>query len=105
MPDRVVYIRQDICQRNNCQHLDRLNFRDPCEACPAGHWGRYSVSGCDGSGLGDIAHSVAQPIARVIDKATAILFPKYRTNLSNCLGCQKRRRLFNERFPLQSTKT
>jgi hypothetical protein len=45
MPSSVATIRRRICQREKCPHT--LDFADPCAACPAGHWGRYEIRGCE----------------------------------------------------------
>lgn len=45
-------------------------------------------------GLGDVVHSVAQPIAKAIDGILG-------TNIQGCGGCQKRRRTLNEIFPFK----
>jgi hypothetical protein len=44
-------------------------------------------------GLGDMIHSVAQPIARAIDSTLG-------TDIQNCGGCKKRREMLNEMFPI-----
>lgn len=46
-------------------------------------------------GLGDVVAAVAQPVAKVIDKAA-------RTNLEGCAGCAKRRRALNGWVPFGS---
>jgi len=43
---------------------------------------------CDGYGVGDAVHAVAQPIARVIDKVAG-------TNIQGCGACAKRRANLN----------
>ena len=47
------------------------------------------------SGLGDVVHKVAQPIARVIDKTLG-------TNIQGCGGCKKRKESLNKHFPLDT---
>jgi len=43
---------------------------------------------CDGVGLGDLVHAVAQPIAKAIDNIAG-------TNIQGCGGCAKRRAMLN----------
>lgn len=87
MPPEVAQIRREICERENCPHLETLNFDDHCAACPLGHWGRYSAEGCDDpnrvvSNLGDRIAAIAQPIARMIDAVAG-------TNVAGCGGCKQ----------------
>lgn len=42
--------------------------------------------------LGDAVKSVAQPVARVIDRVLM-------TDLSNCKTCEERRQKLNEKYP------
>lgn len=44
------------------------------------------------TGLGDVFHSVLNPIASFIDS-------NLKTNLSNCPDCQQRREKLNQLFP------
>ncbi len=44
-------------------------------------------------GLGDVVHTLAQPVAKVIDAVA-------KTNLQNCGGCKSRREKLNQKFPL-----
>ena len=46
------------------------------------------VAYCEEKGLGDIVHSVAQPIAKVIDKVVG-------TQIQGCSGCAQRRARLN----------
>jgi len=43
---------------------------------------------CEGVGLGDMVHAVAQPIAKAIDHVAG-------TNIQGCGGCAKRRAMLN----------
>ena len=43
---------------------------------------------CDGRGLGDVVHTIAKPIAKVLDSTL-------KTNLGACGGCAKRRAKLN----------
>ena len=43
---------------------------------------------CDGKGLGDVVHSIAQPIAKAIDAVAG-------TNIQGCGACAKRRAMLN----------
>ena len=45
------------------------------------------------TGLGDLAHAVAHPVAKVLDAAVG-------TDLENCEDCSRRREDWNEKFPL-----
>ena len=47
------------------------------------------------SGLGDMVHKIAQPIARTIDGALG-------TDLQNCGGCKNRRAALNRMFPFKA---
>lgn len=49
--------------------------------------------------LGDRIAAVAQPIAKGIDLATKVLFPRHGTNLANCGGCKKMRDNLNNGMP------
>lgn len=44
-------------------------------------------------GLGDIVHSIAQPIAKTIDMT-------FGTNIQGCGGCKRRRKKLNEMLPI-----
>lgn len=44
-------------------------------------------------GLGDKVESIAQPIAKVIDRVAG-------TNIQECGGCKKRKEWLNKNFPL-----
>lgn len=46
------------------------------------------------TGVGDIVHKVAQPIARAIDRVAG-------TKIQSCGGCKKRREALNKAFPLK----
>lgn len=46
------------------------------------------------SGLGDLVHAVANPVAKIIDMIAG-------TNIQNCGGCKKRRRKLNMVFPFK----
>lgn len=50
---------------------------------------------CKQTGLGDIVHKIAQPIARTIDGALG-------TDLQNCGGCKNRRAALNRMFPFKA---
>jgi hypothetical protein len=45
-PDYVARLQRSICAREHCEYLDKINYRDPCAACPNGHWGQYEASKC-----------------------------------------------------------
>lgn len=45
------------------------------------------------TGIGDVVHKIAQPIAKSIDRLAG-------TNIQGCGGCQKRRETLNKAFPL-----
>ena len=45
------------------------------------------------TGIGDVVHKIAQPIARSIDRLAG-------TNIQGCGGCKKRRETLNKAFPL-----
>ena len=49
---------------------------------------RLGKDWCEGFGLGDAVHAVAQPIAAAIDKLTG-------TNIKGCSACAKRRAILN----------
>lgn len=50
------------------------------------------IPGWKPRGLGDRVERIAQPIAKVIDKALG-------TNVQGCGGCKKRRDALNKAFP------
>lgn len=84
MNEEIAQIRRETCERERCSVLLSLNFNDPCERCPNGHWGAYSIQECredtNKIGLGDKIASVTTPIARAlgsgcIDKETKQLKP------------------------------
>jgi len=45
------------------------------------------------TGIGDVVHRIAQPIAKSIDKVAG-------TNIQGCGACQKRKEYLNEKFPI-----
>ena len=45
------------------------------------------------TGIGDVVHKIAQPIAKSIDRLAG-------TNIQECGGCKKRRETLNKAFPL-----
>lgn len=45
------------------------------------------------TGIGDVVHKIAQPIAKSIDRVAG-------TNIQGCGGCKKRREALNKAFPL-----
>jgi hypothetical protein len=49
------------------------------------------------TGIGDVAHKIAQPMARAIDKVAG-------TNIQGCGACQKRKEYLNEKFPINLTR-
>jgi hypothetical protein len=87
IPKGVVEIRRELCKRTKCE----ADFENPCAVCPNGHWGRYENTGCDeqGTGLGDVVASIAQPIAKGLDKILG-------TDIQNCGGCKQRREKLNK---------
>lgn len=95
IPTGVVEIRAEICARcpTPCeQQRDAKAHRDPCAACPIvpTGWGNYDQ--CEQFGLGDAVASVAQPIARGLDRVLG-------TNLANCGGCKSRQAALNRLLP------
>jgi len=46
------------------------------------------------TGIGDVVHKIAQPIAKSIDRVAG-------TNIQGCGGCKKRREALNKAFPLR----
>lgn len=88
-PQSVIELQQSICRSAKCDQLEKLNFVDECASCPNGHWGRYRATGCDGLRLGDKVESIAQPIAKGLDKLLG-------TNIADCGGCQKRKEKLNK---------
>ena len=44
VPAGVAAIRREICTAAGCPH--QLNYDDPCEACPEGHFGRHESTHC-----------------------------------------------------------
>lgn len=98
-------IRADICAKcpTPCEHQrDSAWHAAACAACPLNP-PRYGVYGhCGGdepagsiTGLGDLVAAVAQPIARLIDRATG-----HRTHVANCGGCKARQAAMNKILPL-----
>jgi hypothetical protein len=45
------------------------------------------------TGIGDVVHKIAQPIAKSIDKVAG-------TNIQGCGACQKRKEYLNKKFPI-----
>lgn len=45
-PQGVAEIHREICARENCRFLDKLDYEADCAACPDGHWGRYGAAEC-----------------------------------------------------------
>lgn len=93
-PASVARVHREICDRQRCDHLDKINYLDPYSACPNGHFGPY-LNAEDSSkqriGLGDIVEKLGKPIARALklpclDKAG---------NLRPESGCAKRRDALN----------
>ena len=90
----------------NCKHiLIHTKYYNVCELGLYG--GRPSHGVCrhcistganknsNPSGLGDMVHKIAQPIARTIDGALG-------TDLQNCGGCKNRRAALNRMFPFKA---
>lgn len=48
VPNGVADIRRQNCKRAGCTAA--LDYDDPCEACPQGHFQRYMRAGCDEPG-------------------------------------------------------
>ena len=48
------------------------------------------------TGLGDVVHAVARPVAAVVDAVAG-------TNLQNCGGCAARRQKLNQKYPMKRT--
>jgi len=48
--------------------------------------------------VGDAVAAVAQPIAKVIDRASRILPARMQTNIAECGGCRKRQEKLNSMF-------
>jgi hypothetical protein len=46
------------------------------------------------TGIGDVVHKIAQPIAKSIDMVAG-------TKIQQCGGCKKRREALNKAFPLK----
>lgn len=45
-PPEVAQIHREICERENCKYLDKIDYDNPCSFCPNGHFGRYEMIGC-----------------------------------------------------------
>lgn len=94
---RTASVHRQICVRNKCAFLDRVDYEDDCSFCPNGHFGQYERSKCKdveekSFGLGDMVATVATPIARVlklscIDPKTHQLRPESK--------CAKRKQKLN----------
>jgi hypothetical protein len=96
-PPEVAQIHREICERENCEYLDKIDYADPCAFCPNGHFGRYELAGCDKEqlqGLCDAVAAVAQPIAKGIDAM-------FGTNIADCGGCKKRQTKLNKILPFK----
>jgi hypothetical protein len=46
-PLEVAKLHREICEREGCPFLDKINYADNCAACPEGHFARYSDVGCE----------------------------------------------------------
>lgn len=46
-PESLARVHREICEQAGCRWLDRVDYLDPCAACPAGHWPRYVRKGCE----------------------------------------------------------
>lgn len=98
IPSGVVEVRGEICARclAPCVHQKAVTFQaQPCSACPINEWGQYGQ--CEAfsaptRGLGDLVATIAQPIARTIDRLAG-------TNLANCGGCKERQAALNRILP------
>lgn len=96
IPNGVVSVRLELCQKcpapcDGYVHA-RIEHADPCAACPATppRWGKYGR--CTQFGLGDAVATIAQPIARVLDRHLG-------TRIENCSGCKQRRAALNRLMP------
>ena len=115
VPAAVQRIRADICSRcpMPCEHQQNPEWHaTACAVCPRSHdeypqrW--HTWGACDESappaelrGLGDAVAVVAQPIARMIDAATASV--GINTNVQGCGGCNKRQADWNQAVPFRSS--
>ena len=102
MEAEIVTIRRDICQSCElaCEVRATITHADPCTACPQMVW--HALGDCEKQesppaelrGLGDAVAVVAQPIARVIDRA-------FGTNVQGCGGCKARQAALNKSIPFK----
>lgn len=95
MPPEVIEIRHELCK------CEGVNHADPCATCPNGHFGRYEQTGCDdpervvSTGLGDKIATVAQPVARTIDRVLG-------TNVAGCGGCKQMQQNLNNGMSIKN---
>jgi hypothetical protein len=46
-PLEVAELHRELCQREGCEFLDKINYNDECASCPNRHFGKYSTAGCE----------------------------------------------------------
>lgn len=101
-PAEVAAIHREICKQAKCDQLDKLNYSDPCAACPNGHWGRC---GCDPertipTGLADTTAPTLEPRRRSTLQPGAIfslvIYKITGQRTSNCGLCGSRKNQMNQ---------
>lgn len=105
-PPEVADIHREICEREGCEFLDRLDYHDECAACPNGHWGRYGAVECAGDPKPFDAARTPSPvppevtglsvIAKPGDLMAAIIFKVTGQRSGMCGPCAERVRQMNE---------
>jgi hypothetical protein len=101
IPDAEIDVRLSLCALCPTPCENRPNAAIRCSQCPLPlrRWGTYgrcrpgaTEEAPVSRGLGDIVHSVANPIARVIDAVAG-------TKIANCGSCAERRAALNKMVP------
>jgi hypothetical protein len=82
----------ELCQLHK---RDNLEYHQEFQKNSNIWWKNFNGSLRKPRGLGDIVYNIAQPIAKVIDSTLG-------TNIKNCGGCKKRRKLLNNAFPVKN---
>ncbi len=125
VPDGVAHTRRLICELAGCPHT--LDYRDPCAACPSGHWGIYTICGRatpspfpplpssppPGPGAWPILLRPLRLLARSGDTGLGDIVERtigpiggqafekwYLTTFGRSCGCPERREEWNARYPL-----
>lgn len=90
-PENVARIHYGICARENCAHISTLNYLDPCDSCPSGHFGPYIMCQSDHPRLPvePIAHiPFGMPRPSVQGPGTVLTVMLATLGIHPAVGCQ-----------------